>query len=288
MSIKVRDLNYTYGAGTAFEQHALKHVNFEINDGEFVGLIGHTGSGKSTLIQHLNGLIRPTGGDILYHGTSIYSDGYKMKELRSKVGLVFQYPEHQLFEADVFSDVCFGPKNLGCSKEETEKRARHALDLVGMDESFYEQSPFELSGGQKRRVAIAGVLAMRPEMMILDEPTAGLDPQGRDEILDQIERLNRRYGLTILLVSHSMEDVARYVDRIMVMNQGEKVFDDTPKEVFKHYKELEDMGLAAPQITYVVQELREHGIPVDDTITTVEEARDAILNLLREKGRLTL
>ena len=288
MSIKVIDLNYTYGAGTAFEQHALKHVNFEINDGEFVGLIGHTGSGKSTLIQHLNGLIRPTGGDILYHGTSIYSDGYKMKELRSKVGLVFQYPEHQLFEADVFSDVCFGPKNLGCSKEETEKRARHALDLVGMDESFYEQSPFELSGGQKRRVAIAGVLAMRPEMMILDEPTAGLDPQGRDEILDQIERLNRRYGLTILLVSHSMEDVARYVDRSMVMNHREKGFDDTPKEVFKHYKELEDMGLAAPQITYVVQELREHGIPVDDTITTVEEARDAILNLLREKGRLTL
>ena len=288
MSINDIDLNYTYGAGTAFEQHALKHVNFEINDGEFVGLIGHTGSGKSTLIQHLNGLIRPTGGDILYHGTSIYSDGYKMKELRSKVGLVFQYPEHQLFEADVFSDVCFGPKNLGCSKEETEKRARHALDLVGMDESFYEQSPFELSGGQKRRVAIAGVLAMRPEMMILDEPTAGLDPQGRDEILDQIERLNRRYGLTILLVSHSMEDVARYVDRIMVMNHGENVFDDTPKEVFKHYKELEDMGLAAPQITYVVQELREHGIPVDDTITTVEEARDAILNLLREKGRLTL
>ncbi|WP_294144249.1 energy-coupling factor transporter ATPase [uncultured Clostridium sp.] len=288
MSIKVVDLNYTYGAGTAFEQHALKHVNFEINDGEFVGLIGHTGSGKSTLIQHLNGLIRPTSGDILYHGTSIFSDGYKMKELRSKVGLVFQYPEHQLFEADVFSDVCFGPKNLGCTKEETEKRARHALDLVGMDESFYEQSPFELSGGQKRRVAIAGVLAMRPEMMILDEPTAGLDPQGRDEILDQVERLNRQHGLTILLVSHSMEDMARYVDRIMVMNHGEKVYDDTPREVFKHYKELEDMGLAAPQITYVVQELREQGIPVDDTITTVEEARDAILNLLRERGRLTL
>ncbi len=288
MSIKVVDLNYTYGAGTAFEQHALKHVDFEINDGEFVGLIGHTGSGKSTLIQHLNGLIRPTSGDILYHGTSIFSDGYKMKELRSKVGLVFQYPEHQLFEADVFSDVCFGPRNLGCTKEETEKRARHALDLVGMDESFYEQSPFELSGGQKRRVAIAGVLAMRPEMMILDEPTAGLDPQGRDEILDQVERLNRQHGLTILLVSHSMEDMARYVDRIMVMNHGEKVYDDTPREVFKHYKELEGMGLAAPQITYVVQELREQGIPVDDTITTVEEARDAILNLLRERGRLTL
>lgn len=284
MSIKVVDLNYTYGAGTAFEQHALKHVNFEIQDGEFVGLIGHTGSGKSTLIQHLNGLIRPTSGDILYHGTSIYSEGYKMKELRSKVGLVFQYPEHQLFEADVFTDVCFGPKNLGCSKEEVEKRAKHALNLVGMDESFYEQSPFELSGGQKRRVAIAGVLAMRPEMMILDEPTAGLDPQGRDEILDQIERLNRKYGLTILLVSHSMEDVARYVDRIMVMNHGEKVFDDTPKEVFRHYKELEAIGLAAPQITYVVHELREHGIAVDDTITTVEEARDAILALLQKRG----
>lgn len=288
MSIKAVDLNYVYGNGTAFEQHALFDVNFEIQDGEFVGIIGHTGSGKSTLIQHLNGLIKASSGALYYNGENIYQDKYDMKKLRSKVGLVFQYPEHQLFEADVFSDVCFGPKNLGCSKEETEKRARHALDLVGMDESFYEQSPFELSGGQKRRVAIAGVLAMRPEMMILDEPTAGLDPQGRDEILDQIERLNRRYGLTILLVSHSMEDVARYVDRIMVMNHGEKVFDDTPKEVFKHYKELEDMGLAAPQITYVVQELREHGIPVDDTITTVEEARDAILNLLREKGRLTL
>ena len=288
MSIKVIDLNYTYGAGTAFEQHALKHVNFEINDGEFVGLIGHTGSGKSTLIQHLNGLIRPTGGDILYHGTSIYSDGYKMKELRSKVGLVFQYPEHQLFEADVFSDVCFGPKNLGCSKEETEKRARHALDLVGMDESFYEQSPFELSGGQKRRVAIAGVLAMRPEMMILDEPTAGLDPQGRDEILDQIERLNRRYGLTILLVSHSMEDVARYADRLIVMNHGQKVFDGAPKEVFCHYRELETMGLAAPQITYLVHDLKAQGIDIDDDITTVAEAREAILalrNKLTESSR---
>ena len=283
MSIKVVDLNYIYGAGTAFEQHALKHVNFEIKDGEFVGLIGHTGSGKSTLIQHLNGLIRPTGGDILYHGTSILSEGYPMKELRSKVGLVFQYPEHQLFEADVFTDVCFGPKNMGLSREKVEKRARHALNLVGLDESFYEKSPFELSGGQKRRVAIAGVLAMRPEMMILDEPTAGLDPQGRDEILDQIERLNRQHGLTILLVSHSMEDVARYVDRIMVMNHGEKVFDDTPKEVFRHYRELEQMGLAAPQITYVVQELREKGVDIDDTITTIEEARDAILALLKKK-----
>lgn len=287
MSIKAVDLDYTYGPGTAFEQHVLKHVNFEIKDGEFVGLIGHTGSGKSTLIQHLNGLIKADSGDVLYHGISIYSEGYKLKELRGKVGLVFQYPEHQLFEADVFTDVCFGPKNLGCPEEEVKKRARHALSLVGMDESFYGRSPFELSGGQKRRVAIAGVLAMRPEMMILDEPTAGLDPRGRDEILNQIERLNRQHGLTILLVSHSMEDVARYVDRIMVMNHGEKVFDGPPREVFLHYRELESMGLAAPQITYVVQGLRERGIPIDGSITTVEEARDAILSLLNKGGNET-
>lgn len=283
MSIKVVDLNYMYSAGTAFEQQALKNINFEIQDGEFVGLIGHTGSGKSTLIQHLNGLIRPTSGDILYNGTSIFSAGYSMKEHRSKVGLVFQYPEHQLFETDVFADVCFGPKNMGLSKEEVEKRAVHALDLVGLDKSFYEKSPFELSGGQKRRVAIAGVLAMRPQMMILDEPTAGLDPQGRDEILNQIERLNRQHGLTILLVSHSMEDMARYVDRILVLDHGEKVFDDVPKEVFRHYQKLEEIGLAAPQITYVVQELRRQGIELPDTITTIEEARDAILSLAAKK-----
>ena len=282
MAIQVEDLCYTYGEGTALERQALKHVSFEIQDGEFVGLIGHTGSGKSTLIQHLNGLIKPTSGDIKYQGVSIYSQGYKLKDLRSKVGLVFQYPEYQLFEADIFTDVCFGPKNLGLPQEEVEKRARHALKLVGMDEKFYKQSPFELSGGQKRRVAIAGVLAMRPEM-ILDEPTAGLDPQGRDEILGQIERLNREHGLTILVVSHSMEDMARYVDRIMVMNDGVKMFDDTPKEVFRHYKELEAIGLAAPQITYVVQGLRERGIPIDDAITTVEEAREAILALYNKR-----
>ena len=283
MAIQVEDLCYTYGEGTALERQALKHVSFEIQDGEFVGLIGHTGSGKSTLIQHLNGLIKPTSGDIKYQGVSIYSQGYKLEDLRSKVGLVFQYPEYQLFEADIFTDVCFGPKNLGLPQEEVEKRARHALKLVGMDEKFYKQSPFELSGGQKRRVAIAGVLAMRPEMMILDEPTAGLDPQGRDEILGQIERLNREHGLTILVVSHSMEDMARYVDRIMVMNDGVKMFDDTPKEVFRHYKELEAIGLAAPQITYVVQGLRERGIPIDDAITTVEEAREAILALYNKR-----
>ena len=283
MSIILDHVNYVYGADTPLAVHALNDVCLKIPDGQFIGIIGHTGSGKSTLMQHMNGLIRATDGHIYFNGEDIYDKDYDMKKLRSKVGLVFQYPEYQLFEADIFTDVCFGPKNLGLPQEEVEKRARHALKLVGMDEKFYKQSPFELSGGQKRRVAIAGVLAMRPEMMILDEPTAGLDPQGRDEILGQIERLNREHGLTILVVSHSMEDMARYVDRIMVMNDGVKMFDDTPKEVFRHYKELEAIGLAAPQITYVVQGLRERGIPIDDAITTVEEAREAILALYNKR-----
>ena len=285
MSIKVEHLNYIYGEGTAFSQYALKDVNFTIEDGEFVGLIGHTGSGKSTLIQHLNGLLRASSGAVYYNGENIYSDGYDMKKLRSKVGLVFQYPEYQLFEVDVFSDVCFGPKNLGLDKEEVEARAKEALTLVGLDESFYEQSPFELSGGQKRRVAIAGVLAMKPEVLILDEPTAGLDPKGRDEILDKISQLHKEKGMTIILVSHSMEDMARYAGRLIVMNHGEKIFDDVPKEVFKHYKELEKMGLAAPQITYVVHELREHGVEIADDLTTVAEARDAILEALKKQQR---
>ena len=284
MSIKVEHLTYIYSPGTAFEQYALKDVNFEIPDGQFVGLIGHTGSGKSTLIQHLNGLIRQTEGTITYNGTDIYSEGYSLKELRSKVGLVFQYPEHQLFEVDVFSDVCFGPKNQGLSKEEVQERAREALQLVGLEEKFWEQSPFELSGGQKQRVAIAGVLAMKPEVLILDEPTAGLDPRGRDEILDQISELHREKHMTIILVSHSMEDIARYADRIMVMNHGEKAFDGTPKEVFEHYKELEAMGLAAPQVTYIVHGLKEHGVPIEDDITTVEEAARAILKLFGKQG----
>lgn len=285
MSIKVEHLNYIYGEGTAFSQYALKDVNFTIEDGEFVGLIGHTGSGKSTLIQHLNGLLRASSGAVYYNGENIYSDGYDMKKLRSKVGLVFQYPEYQLFEVDVFSDVCFGPKNLGLDKEEIEARAKEALTLVGLDESFYEQSPFELSGGQKRRVAIAGVLAMKPEVLILDEPTAGLDPKGRDEILDKISQLHKEKGMTIILVSHSMEDMARYAGRLIVMNHGEKIFDDVPKEVFKHYKKLEKMGLAAPQITYVVHELREHGVEIADDLTTVAEARDAILEALKKQQR---
>ena len=229
---------------------------------------------KSTLIQHLNGLIRATDGAIYYNGKNIYDDGYDMRALRSHVGLVFQYPEHQLFEMDVFTDVCFGPKNQGLSQGgDAEAGQGKRLTMVGLDESFYKQSPFELSGGQKRRVAIAGVLAMEPEVLILDEPTAGLDPRGRDEILDQIERLHHEKKMTIILVSHSMEDIAKYVDRILVMNHGEKVFDDTPKEVFKHYRELEAIGLAAPQITYVVHTLRDHGVPIDNNITTVEEAR---------------
>lgn len=286
MSIKAVDLNYVYSGGTAFEQHALFDVNFEIQDGEFVGLIGHTGSGKSTLTQHLNGLLRASSGALYYNGENIYDPGYDMKSLRSKVGLVFQYPEHQLFEIDVLTDVCFGPKNLGLSQEEAEQRARQALALVGLDESYYRQSPFELSGGQKRRAAIAGVLAMEPEVLILDEPTAGLDPRGRDEILDVIKGLHEGRGLTIILVSHSMEDVARYAERLIVMNHGSKMFDGTPREVFRHYKELEAIGLAAPQITYLIHDLRERGADLDPDITTIREAREAILQLwAEEKGR---
>jgi len=285
MGIRAEHINYIYGQGTAFEQHALKDISFTIEDGQFVGLIGHTGSGKSTLIQHLNGLIKATDGAIYFNDENIYQDGYDMKALRSKVGLVFQYPEHQLFEVDVFSDVCFGPKNQKLAKEEVAERAREALQLVGLEERYWEQSPFELSGGQKRRVAIAGVLAMHPEVLILDEPTAGLDPHGRDEILEQISVLHREKRMTIILVSHSMEDIARYADRIIVMNQGGKIFDAPPKEVFAHYKELEQMGLAAPQITYIVHELKEHGIPIADDITTVAEARSAILQLLGMDSR---
>ncbi|MCC2165748.1 energy-coupling factor transporter ATPase [Brotaphodocola catenula] len=291
MSIRVEHLNHIYGDGTVYEQYALRDVNFEIQDGEFVGLIGHTGSGKSTLIQHLNGLLKASSGAIYYNGENIYGEGYDMRALRSKVGLVFQYPEHQLFEVDVFSDVCFGPKNQGLSKEEIEERAKDALRQVGLDEKFWEQSPFELSGGQKRRVAIAGVLAMKPEVLILDEPTAGLDPKGRDEILDELTALHRDKHMTIILVSHSMEDIARYADRIMVMNHGEKVFDGPPRQVFHHYRELERIGLAAPQITYIIHELRDHGVPIDPDLITVEEARDAILALLgkaeekEEKGK---
>ncbi len=283
MAITLEHVEYKYSEGTPMETDALHDVNLEIEDGEFIGLIGHTGSGKSTLIQHLNGLMRATSGDIRYNGSSIYAEGFSMKELRSKVGLVFQYPEHQLFEVDVFTDVCFGPKNQGLSKEVTEERAKEALSLVGIGESYYKKSPFELSGGEKRRVAIAGVLAMKPEVLILDEPTAGLDPKGRDEILGQVVRLHRERGMTVILVSHSMEDVAKYVDRIMVMNHGELVFNDTPKAVFAHYKELEQMGLAAPQVTYIAHALKDAGFPMKTDVITVEEAEEAILCTLGEE-----
>lgn len=283
MSIKLEHVNYVYSPKTAYEIHALKDINLEIGAGQFIGLIGHTGSGKSTLVQHLNGLVKATSGQVFFHGENIYAEGYNMRKLRSKVGLVFQYPEHQLFEVDVLSDVCFGPKNQGLSKEEAEVRAKEALRMVGLSEEFYRQSPFELSGGQKRRVAIAGVLAMEPEVLILDEPTAGLDPKGRDEILDQISRLHEEKHITIVLVSHSMEDVAKYVERIIVMNQGEVMFDDTPREVFRHYKELETVGLAAPQVTYMMHALKEKGFAVDADATTISEARDTILKALKVK-----
>ena len=280
--MKLKKVSYVYSEGDAFEKKALDEISLEIPDGQFIGIIGHTGSGKSTLIQHLNGLLRATSGAIYYDGENIYQEGYDMRTLRSKVGLVFQYPEHQLFEVDVFSDVCFGPKNLGLSKEEVEERAKKALTQVGLDESYYKKSPFELSGGQKRRVAIAGILAMHPQVLILDEPTAGLDPKGRDEILDQVALLQKERKITVILVSHSMEDVARYVDRIIVVNDGKILFDDTPKQVFQHYKELESVGLAAPQVTYVVKALKEKGWDIDTTATTVEEAKEAILLAIKK------
>ena len=281
MSIKLEHVNYIYSPGTAYEKKALSDICLEIPHGEFVGIIGHTGSGKSTLTQHLNGLIRATSGTVFYNGENIYAEGYDMRKLRSQVGLVFQYPEHQLFEVDVLTDVCFGPKNQGLTPEECEKRATEALRLVGLKEKYWKSSPFELSGGQKRRAAIAGVLAMRPGVLVLDEPTAGLDPKGRDEILDQIAYLHRQSDMTVILVSHSMEDIAKYADRIIVMNKGKILYNDTPKQVFSHYQELEKIGLAAPQVTYIMHDIREAGFDVGVTATTVEEAADEIMRALK-------
>ncbi len=280
MSIILDKVNYVYSAETAYQIQALKNINLEILDGQFIGVIGHTGSGKSTLIQHLNGLMKATSGAIYFHGQDIYDGDFDLRELRNRVGLVFQYPEHQLFETTIFEDVCFGPKNQGLTKEEAGLRAFEALRSVGLPEELYYQSPFDLSGGQKRRVAIAGVLAMKPEILILDEPTAGLDPAGRDEILDLVTRMHRERGITVILVSHSMEDVAKYVQRIVVMNQGEVMFDDAPMEVFRHYKELEAVGLAAPQVTYLMHELKERGLNVNTEATTVAEARASLLEAL--------
>lgn len=283
MSIRLEHINYIYSQGTAYEKQALKDVSLEIPQGQFLGVIGHTGSGKSTLIQHLNGLIRASSGALYYEEENIYNSGYNMKKLRSQVGLVFQYPEHQLFEVDVFTDVCFGPKNQGLSAKACEERAKEALELVGLPEKYYRQSPFELSGGQKRRAAIAGVLAMRPKVLVLDEPTAGLDPKGRDDILEQVAQLHARTGMTVILVSHSMEDIAKYVERIIVMNRGEKMLDGTPKEVFSRYRELEQVGLAAPQVTYIMHDLKEKGMDVRTDVTTIEEAAEEIMKIVSKK-----
>lgn len=280
MSIILDHVNYVYAKGTAYEVKALKDINLKIEDGQFIGIIGHTGSGKSTLIQHLNGLTRATSGSIYVDGEDIDDPDYDRKSLRTRVGLVFQYPEHQLFETTIFEDVSFGPKNQGLSKAEVQLRAFEALKSVGLPEELYYQSPFDLSGGQKRRVAIAGVLAMKPSVMILDEPTAGLDPKGRDEILDLIAKMHRERNMTILLVSHSMEDVAKYVQRIIVMDDGEVMYDGVPREVFRHYKDLERIGLSAPQVTYLMHELAEWGYPVDTDAITVEEAKRSILKAL--------
>ncbi len=283
MPIILDKVSHIYGEDTAMAVRALDNISLVIPDGQFIGLIGHTGSGKSTLVQHLNGLMKATSGAVYFNGEDIDSEGFDKKKLRSKVGLVFQYPEHQLFETDVFSDVCFGPKNLGLTQKKVELRAYAALKLVGLEDAYFYQSPFDLSGGQKRRVAIAGVLAMKPQVLILDEPTAGLDPKGRDEILDQIAKLKKETGITVLLVSHSMDDVAKYVDRIIVMNKGRVMYDDEPREVFRQYQSLEAVGLAAPQVTYIMKELREHGYDVSGEVTTIEEAKQEILAYFRER-----
>ena len=283
--ISVENVSFVYNPGTPFEKQALSNVSFSVGEGEFIGLIGHTGSGKSTLIQHLNALIKPTSGEIRINGENIHADKKKLKTFRQKVGLVFQYPEHQLFDISVYKDVAYGPKNLGLTEEEAGRRAEEALEAVGVSPSQYNLSPFELSGGQKRRVAIAGVLAMQPEILVLDEPTAGLDPRGRDEILDQILQMRERMPLTVILVSHSMEDIARMVDRILVMHDGKLAYDAPPEEVFLHREELEQIGLAAPQVSYLMNGLKESGLNVPTTLFTVDAAADALYELCKQVGK---
>lgn len=280
MSIKIENLKYVYGQGTPFEKTALDNVNVSIKKGEFIGLIGHTGSGKSTMIQHFNRLLKPTEGKVFINDVDINDDDTDIKSVRQQVGLVFQYPEHQLFEMTIYKDVSFGPSNMGLSKEEIDRRVREALTKVGIDEADYEKSPFELSGGQKRRVAIAGVLAMEPDILVLDEPTAGLDPEGSLEILKEIEKVHNEDHITIILVSHNMEDIAKFVDRILVMDEGKICLDGSPKEVFKKVDQLEAMGLAVPQVTYLIKQLKEKGFQVPDDVTTVEGAVAAIRKLV--------
>jgi len=285
MSIIIEKLNHIYDIGSPFETNALNSISLQIETGDFVGLIGHTGSGKSTLIQHMNGLLKPTSGKILINGFDITSSKAKLNEIRKKVGLVFQYPEYQLFEETVEKDVAFGPNNLGIEPEEVNRRVKESLEMVGLDyEEIRGKSPFELSGGQKRRVAIAGVIAMKPEVLILDEPTAGLDPKGRDEILEQILALHAKQGITVILVSHSMEDIARYVRKIFVMDGGSLVLAGDPAEVFSHVEQLEAIGLAAPQVTYVAKALASKGIDIDPTLYTVENAAMRLLELIRRKS----
>lgn len=283
MSIKLENVSYIYEKNSAYSTEALKDVSLEINDGEFIGMIGHTGSGKSTLIQLFNALLRPSSGTILYDGKDIWANNFNRRELRFNVGLVFQYPEYQLFETTVLKDVCFGPKNKGLSEDECIERAKEALKAVGMSEEFYSRSSLEMSGGQKRRAAIAGVIAMDPKVLILDEPCAGLDPRGKRDILDMLSVLRKDKGMTIILVSHSMEDVAGYADRLIVMSNGTKAYDGTVKEVFSKYKELEKIGLAAPQVTYVMNGLKSRGLDIDTSAVTIEEAKQSILNALRRR-----
>ncbi|MCK9217805.1 MAG: energy-coupling factor transporter ATPase [Firmicutes bacterium] len=281
MPIKIENLTHIYMKDTVFEQIALDDVSISINDGEFIGLIGHTGSGKSTLIQHLNVLLKPTSGRILLDDIDINTKGVPLKSVRQKVGLVFQYPEHQLFEETVYKDIAFGPKNLGLDDKQIEKRVKTSLELVGLDyEDFKDASPFDLSGGQKRRIAIAGVIAMKPKVLILDEPTAGLDPKGRDEILSYIKTLQNREKITVILVSHSMEDIAKLVDKIIVMSKGKIIYTDTPDNVFKEIEMLEDVGLGVPQVSYLMRELRKKGFQIEDSIS-VEDAKNMILKVLR-------
>ena len=286
MGIKIRNLEYVYMQGSPFEKKALSDINLDITDGEFVGLIGHTGSGKSTLIQHLNGLLVPQIGGIEVNGISTKEKGTKLKELRQEVGLVFQYPEHQLFEESVYKDVAFGPKNMGLSENEIHERVVEALSYVGLDDSYYEMSPFELSGGQRRRVAIAGVLALRPKTLILDEPAAGLDPAGREEILTQIRTLYLKSKMTVILVSHSMEDISRISNRIIVMNDSKIAMDGNVSEIFSRGDELKKMGLDVPQVSALATELINRGVKIDSDIYTIERAKTAIMHLAKEKRRM--
>ncbi|MBO4311226.1 MAG: energy-coupling factor transporter ATPase [Lachnospiraceae bacterium] len=280
MPIIADGLTYVYGSKTKAKTTAVDNVTFKINDGQFIGLIGHTGSGKSTLLMLLSGLIKPTSGTVYIDGEDIFAKDFDLHSIHGKVGIVFQYPENQLFEETVFKDVCFGPKNMGLDKKETELCAYEALKLVGLEDEVFYQSPFDLSGGQKRRVAIAGILSMKPKILVLDEPTAGLDPAGRKEILDLVKNLCREKGMTVILVSHSMDDVAEYVDRILVMNDGRLEIDAVPKEAFKHKEELEGFGLALPQVTQAMIKIKEIGIPVRTDAITVEEAANEIMRVL--------